>query len=126
MMSIQSARETTQAVSGMAINRRGIEVFAWAWGGGTCLMAGAGHVTVGGPSDRQRPRAPHPARGEVAPARHGLRDRLSEPAQIMRRPDSRLCVRFGRRKVELARRHAQTYDLSPEIGGDTGGKNFFG
>ena len=63
---------------------------------------------------------------EVAPARHGLRDRLSEPVQNMRRPDSRLCVRCGRRKIEAARRHAQMYDLSPEIGGDTGGKNFFG
>ena len=65
-------------------------------------MAGAGHVAAGGPTDRQAARAPHPALGEVAPARHGLRDRLSEPVQIMRRPDSCLCVRCGRRKVEQA------------------------
>ena len=89
-------------------------------------MAGAGHVAAGGPTDRQAARARHSARGEVAPARHGLRDRLSEPVQNMRRPDSRLCVRCGRQKIEAARRHAQMYDLSPEIGGDTGGKNFFG
>ena len=81
-------------------------------------MAGTGHVAAGGLSDRAVARAPHPARGAVAPARHGRGDRLSEPVQIMRRPDSRLCV-------ELATRHAQTYDLSPEIGGDTKGKNFF-
>ena len=88
-------------------------------------MAGTGHVAAGGPSDRQADRDHQPAIGEVAPARHSLRDRLSEPVQIMRRPDSRLCVRCGRRNVELATRHAQTYDLTPEIGEDTGGKNFF-
>ena len=52
-MSMCPARENTQAVSGMAINSRGIEAFAWVWGGGTCLMAGAGHVAAGGPTDRQ-------------------------------------------------------------------------
>ena len=31
-------------MSAMAINSRGIEAFAWVWGGGTCLMDGAGHV----------------------------------------------------------------------------------
>ena len=89
-------------MSAMAINSRGIEAFACVWAGGTCLVAGAGHVAAGGPSDRQAVRARHPARGEVAPARHSLRDRLSEPVQIMRRPDSRLCVRCGRPKVEQA------------------------
>ena len=123
-MSMCPARENTQAMSAMAINSRGIEVFAWVWGGGTCLMAGTGHVAAGGLSDREVARAPHPAVGEVAPARHGRGDRLSEPVQIMRRPDSRLCVRCGRRKIELARRHAQTYDLTPEIRGDNRGKNF--
>ena len=39
---------------------------------------------------------------------------------------SRLCVRCGRQKIELARRHAQTYDLTPEIRGDNRGKNFSG
>ncbi|MDC0526243.1 hypothetical protein OAO87_04495 [bacterium] len=93
-------------------------------------MAGAGHVAAGGPSDRQAVRARHPARGEVAPARHGLRDRLSEPVQIMRRPDSRLCVRCGRPKAEDAQEILVTCSnvrsVSPEIGGDTKGKNFFG
>ena len=65
-------------------------------------MAGAGHVAVGGPTDRQVDRDNQPALGEVAPARHSLRDRLSEPVQFMRRPDSCLCVRCGRRKVEQA------------------------
>ena len=65
-------------------------------------MAGAGHVAAGGPTDRQAARAPHPALGEVAPAGHGLRDRLSEPVQVMRRPDNRLCVRCGRPKAEEA------------------------
>ena len=100
MMSMYSAREKTEAVSGMAINKRGIEVFAWVWGAGTHLMAGTGHVAAGGLSDRAVARAPHPAVGEVAPARHGRGDRLSEPVQIMRRPDSCLCVRCGRRKPE--------------------------
>ena len=63
-------------------------------------MAGAGHVAVGGPTDRQVDRDNQPALGEVAPARHSLRDRLSEPVQIMRRPDSCLCVRCGRGKPE--------------------------
>ena len=102
MMTISPAREITQAMSAMAINSWGIEAFACVWAGGTCLVAGAGHVAAGGPSDRQADRGHHPARGEVAPARHGLRDRLSEPVQIMRRPDSRLCVRCGRPKVEQA------------------------
>ena len=100
MMSMCSARENTQAMSGMAINSRGIEAFACVWGGGACLMAGAGHVAVGGPSDRQADREHQPVRGAVAPARHSLRDRLSEPVQIMRRPDSCLCVRCGRGKPE--------------------------
>ena len=113
-------------MSAMAINCRGIEAIAWDMGGGTDLMAGTGHVAAGSVPPRRRPPRWQPARQEVAPARHGLRDRLSEPVQNMRRPDSRLCVRCGRRKIEAARRHAQTYDLSPEIGGDTGGKNFFG
>ena len=65
-------------------------------------MAGAGHVAVGGPSDRQADREHQPVRGAVAPARHSLRDRLSEPVQIMRRPDSCLCVRCGRPKAEEA------------------------
>ena len=125
MMTIYPARERTQTMSAMAINRRGIEAFACVWGGGMHLMAGTGHVAAGGLSDREVARAPHPAVGEVAPARHGRGDRLSEPVQIMRRPDSRLCVRCGRRNVELDTQHAQTYDLSPEIGGDTKGKNFF-
>ena len=65
-------------------------------------MAGTSHVAAGGPSDRQADRDNQPALGEVAPARHSLRDRLSEPVQFMRRPDSCLCVRCGRRKVEQA------------------------
>ena len=104
---VSCARKHAASMSAMAINSRGIEAFAWVWGGGTCLMDGTGrHVAAadcrwpvrptGGPSSSS------PARGAVAPARRGLRDRLSEPVQIMRRPDSRLCVRCGRPKVEQA------------------------
>ena len=103
LMSMCAARENTQAMSAMAINNRGIEAFAWVWCGGACLMAGAGHVAcrwpdrpTGGPSSSSCARSG----AAVAPARHGLRDRLSEPVQIMRRPDSCLCVRCGRGKPE--------------------------
>ena len=108
MLFYRSLRPFAKSEGAIAVNKRGIEAFAWVWGGGTCLMAGTGHVAAGGLSDREVARAPHPAVGEVAPARHGRGDRLSEPVQIMRRPDSRLCVRCGRRNVELATRHAQT------------------
>ena len=57
MMTISPARENTQAMSAMAINSWGIEAFACVWAGGTCLVAGAGHVAAGGPSDRQAVRA---------------------------------------------------------------------
>ena len=104
----------------MLRGRQLAEAVAWEMGGGTHLMAGTGHVAAGSLSDRRRPDAPLLLRGEVAPARRGLRDRLSEPVQSMRRPDSCLCVRCGRRKAELARRHAGSCSNVRSLTGDRG------
>ena len=126
MITISPARENTQAMSAMAINSRGIEAFAWVWGGGTCLRAGAGHVAVGDPPDRQAVRGHQPASVAMAHARHGLGHRPFGPGHFLpglKRPSLR---HRGRRKPEHGSCHGQTYDLSPEIGGDTGGKNLFG
>ena len=65
-------------------------------------MAGAGHVAAGRVPRRRPSPDCQPALEEVAAALHGLRDRLFGPAQIMRRPDSRLCVRCRRPKAEQA------------------------
>ena len=63
-------------------------------------MAGAGHVAVGGPSDRQADRGHQPASAAMAHACRGLGHRPFEPAQIMSRP-KRLSLRHrGRRKPE--------------------------
>ena len=63
-------------------------------------MAGAGHVAAGGPTDRQADRGHQPARGAVAPGRHGLGHRPFGPGQIMRRPRRLSLRRCGRRKPE--------------------------
>ena len=63
-------------------------------------MAGAGHVAAGGPTDRQADRGHQPARGAVAPARHGLGHRPFGPGQIMRRPRRLSLRRCGRRQPE--------------------------
>ena len=100
MMSMCPARENTQAMSAMPINSRGIEAFACVWGGGADLMAGAGHVAVGGPSDRQAVRGHQPASAAMAHARQGLGHRPFGPGQILpglKRPSLRRC---GRRKPE--------------------------
>ena len=120
-MNSMSAREATQAVSGMRRGRHLAEAIAWVRGGGADLMAGAGHVAVGGTSDRQADREHQPARGAVAPARHSLRDRLSEPVQIMRRPDSCLCVRCGRGK---RRARGLTYSNDNQTVGDKMSRTF--
>ena len=100
MMSMCSARENTQAMSGMAINSRGIEAIAWVRGGGADLMAGAGHVAAGSVPPRRRPPMCQPASSAMAHSRHGLGHRPFEPAQIMSRP-KRLSLRHrGRRKPE--------------------------
>ena len=100
LMSMCPARENTQAMSAMAINSRGIEAFAWVWCGGACLMAGAGHVAAGGPTDRQAVRGHQPASAAMAHARQGLGHRPFGPGQIL--PGlKRLCLRRGgRRKPE--------------------------
>ena len=72
MLSMCPVRVQRKSEGAMLRGRELTEVFAWVWGGGTCLMAGAGHVAAGGPTDRQAARARHSARGEVAPARHGV------------------------------------------------------
>ena len=87
-----SAREATQAVSGMRRGRQLAEAIAWVRGGGADLMAGAGHVAVGGPPDRQADRGNQPASSAMAHSRHGLGHRPFEPAQIMSRP-KRLSLR---------------------------------
>ena len=46
-------------------------------------MAGAGHVAVGGPSDRQAVRGHQPASAAMAHARQGLGHRPFGPGQIM-------------------------------------------
>ena len=83
MMSMCSARENTQAMSAMAINSRGIEAFAWVWGGGTCLMAGTSHVAAGSVPPRRRPPICHPASAAMAHSRHGLGHRPFGPGQIL-------------------------------------------
>ena len=105
LMSMCPARENTQAMSAMAINSRGIEAFAWVWCGGACLMAGAGHVAAGGPTDRQADREHQPARGAVAPARHGVGaiGRLGR-GKLCAGPDGCLCVAVAA--------------ASPSMGGD--------
>ena len=100
MMSSQSAREHTQAVSGMRRGRQLAEAIAWVRGGGADLMAGAGHVAAGSVPPRRRPRLCQPACSAMAHSRHGLGHRPFGPAQIMRRP-RRLSLRHrGRRKPE--------------------------
>ena len=99
MLSI-SAREATQAVSGMRRGRQLAEAIAWVRGGGTDLMAGAGHVAAGSVPPRRRPPICQPACAAMAHARHGLGHRPFEPAQIMSRP-KRLSLRHrGRRKPD--------------------------
>ena len=96
MMTISPARENTQAMSAMAINSWGIEAFACVWAGGTCLVAGAGHVAAGGPPDRQADRGHQPASAAMAHACRGLGHRPFGPGQIMpglKRPSLRRCGR---------------------------------
>ena len=100
MMNSMSAREATQAVSGMRRGRHLAEAIAWVRGGGADLMAGAGHVAAGSVPPRRRPPMCQPASSAMAHSRHGLGHRPFEPAQIMSRP-KRLSLRHrGRLKPE--------------------------
>ena len=76
---------------------------------------------TGGPSSSSCARS-----GRSCAARHGLRDRLSEPVQIMCRPDSRLCVRCGRPKAEQAEEIIVPCSNDRSSHPTPGGKNFFG
>ena len=89
-------------------------------------MAGAGHVAAGSVPRRRPSPVCQPALEEVAAARHGLRDRLFGPAQIMRRSDSRLCVRRGRPKAEQAEEIIVPCSNDRSSHPTPGGKNFFG
>ena len=125
------ASSTTTLGGGISLSTAGVVVFegklfddsaSLVLSGGTHLRLRTGHVAASSVPRRRWPRFSQPSLARMAHARHGPHDRPFGPAQIMhqlRRPSLRRC---GRVKVELARRHAQTYDLSPEIRLDNRGK----
>ena len=122
MMSMQTARAHTKSEGAMAVSRRGIEAIAWVLGGGTPHRAQTGHVAASSVPRRRWPRFIQMSLARMAHARHGPHQRPFGPAQIMRRLRRLSLRRCGRLKMELARRHAQTYDLTPEIRGDNRGE----
>ena len=84
------------------------------------LMAGTGHVAAGFVAKRQRLRLSHPPRADMPPGRHGPHDRPFGPAQTCAGSDGRCLRRCGRRKAELARRHAGSHSNVRSLTGDRG------
>ena len=121
MLSIWSARRHAKSERAMAVSNWGLEVFRWVRGGGTDLMAGTGHVAAGFVAKRQRLRLSHPPRADMPPGRHGPHDRPFGPAQTCAGSDGRCLRRCGRRKAELARRHAGARSNVRSLTGDRQG-----